>query len=151
MSERYSNQFKSKTKKTGEPQDHALAARIVKAWYRSKVNGCIVEKDWPVYFSKDFMDANKLKYPYHECDLAFFEYINSPTAGQSYAKLHTVVEIDGQRHQSKLVKINDGIVQEYIKVTWPYAKFIRLNKLDVLHENIIERNEYLKKMFDLLG
>jgi hypothetical protein len=136
-------------KKGGEPKNHSLACRLVKAWYRSKVSGCIVEKDWPVYFSRDFIIKEKLRYPYHEYDLAFFEYITGEGKDQSYAKIHTVVEIDGERHVSKLVKINDGVASKYIKETWPHAKFVRLNKLDVLHEDGIERNKYLRKMFGI--
>ena len=142
------HKYKSETFKHGEPSNHALACRMVKAWYRSYVTGCIVEKDWPVYFNKTFMDKEKLDYPYHEYDLAFFEYVDGGPGG-SYSKLHTVVEIDGERHQSKLVKINDGIAQKYIQETYKYAKFIRLNKLDCLVGDVLERNEYFRRMFGL--
>ena len=58
--------------------------------------------------------------------------------------------IDGQRHQSKLVKINDGMAAKYIKETYPWVKFVRLSKLDCIHENVEERIKYFQKMFGLV-
>lgn len=144
MSERYHNQYRSKTVKAGEPPTHSLACRIVKAWYRGYVPGCIIEKDWPVYFSREFMTKEKLDYPYHEYDLAFFEYVDG-NKGESHAELHTVIEVDGERHYSKLVKINDNLAEKWIRERYPKAKFVRLIKSDCLHENIEERSEYFKK------
>ncbi len=95
-------QRKSETFRRGIPNDHNTACKAVIRWYRPLLGtGAMSEENWPQYFSLEFMKQNKLTYPYHEYDVAFFEYIDDEKG--KYAKLHTVVEVDGKRHDTKLV------------------------------------------------
>lgn len=87
-------------------------------------------------FDDTYCHCEKLPKGYlHEYDLGIF-----------FRYLELVIEMDGDhdfkfgdikgkrtRHSKTNQKINDGVAKKYIETRFPYAKFLRLKKEDVLN------------------
>jgi hypothetical protein len=127
---------KSEAIKYGEPNDHKQALENLKAFWKEHSD---LPYTWNYYipFHETFIRKQKLKQSNrtemgHEYDFVVFQ--NKVIEDHQILMEYGFIEIDGEKHDKKNQKINDGVAEDFIHDLYPKAFFIRLNKKEVLGE-----------------
>ena len=140
------SQFRSQTKKKGEPPSHYRAVHFVadflgRYWDRIFLSLPAVYAPYNTVFTERYVTENKLQYRVHSYDLGC-------TIGSQPIAIVEIGDIgDDSKHNPthKQQLINDGIAKKYIEEYFPYCRFYRINKDDAMLEL------HLKKLFFRYG
>lgn len=130
--------FKSKSEapKHGEPDDHIEAREnLIKYWRKHSEHPC--SYNYYIPFDEAFIRKQKLKQGNrtemgHEYDIVLFT--NEDVMDVQIQREYGFIEIDGEKHDKKNQKINDGVAEDFIHDNYPRAFFIRLKKVNLIGE-----------------
>lgn len=132
-------------------KDHVEAVkRVISFWNKFGINIWRPITDLNIRFNDQFVKRHKLKdstreYFGHYSDIAFILERYDHEGGYYKQEIKLIIEVDGERHSSKQVQINDGIFEQYIQETYnDTVKVIRLRKEEVLGQTS-DVEIYLKK------
>lgn len=144
-------QYKSETKRVGEPQDHVLACDMIDLFFTSNldlISGPSIKeryyviRNWKQYFPVWFVSLHKLKYSIHQYDVAIFNAHNDKLeliceVLQTFTIIVTLpngvkVKCTRSKHDHKKQMINDGVSKNWIEIKYPEVKYYTPEKSDCL-------------------
>lgn len=125
--------------KHGEPADHEKAVqRVVRFWQKYGISHWKSIRGLGFQFDDEFIARHKIKqssreFMGHAADIALFIDKYNHTKGYYEQHIKLIIEVDGERHSSKNVQINDGVFEDYIETEYSgTVKVIRLRKDELL-------------------
>lgn len=138
--------------KKGEPADHEKAVqRVIKFWgkYGLSLWRPLTDLEFPYtreFIKRQMMDKDKTKDHFgHTPDITFMTELYNIKTGIYNNVIHLIIEVDGERHDSKTVKKNDGVFKSFIEEKYKgYVTLIRLRKDELLGQTS-DVEQYLKK------
>lgn len=151
-------QSRSEVPKNGEPEDHQLAVTELQKWFfANRHNDTMTIKDFKIRFNREFIEKHKLDYNLHHYDLAVTVYPLKPSDFQTHDYLKAIFEVgqdfddsvtlpDGRilkisksKHSKHQQTINDQISEDYIHENYPNAQYIKIDKSDCFHKEILNK------------
>ena len=135
---------KSEAFKHGEPESHKQALNNLIAFWK-KHSTHPYSYNYFLKYDIRFIKKQKLTSGNrtsdgHEYD--FVAFTNKVIEDHQILMEYGFIEIDGEKHDKKNQKINDGIAEDFIHDLLPNAFFIRLKKSELLGE---DANVYMAK------
>jgi len=108
--------------KKGENLPHKQAIQFVIKWFYDNNPGSKLIADivWRENYSHEFVVNNKMRESgyhnfAHQCDLVFVDFETTEEAKIVKRDPKIFIEIDGERHSSAEVKIQDGLFNKWIE------------------------------------
>jgi len=126
----------------GNPPDHEMGIDNVIGVLKTR-GYTLFARPFKVLFPDDFVRREKLQYYKREYDLATWHWTHANVTGTQDPDY--IVEVDGERHSSKKVKINDGIAAKYVKHYMPRTVFVRIEKHDTAYDRWVLKKLGLPK------
>jgi very-short-patch-repair endonuclease len=134
----------------GEPFSHRLAVtRVIRFWNKYGISTWQVIRGLGFPFNDEFIARQKIRrcnreFMGHAADISMFVDRYNHTKGYYEQHIKLIIEVDGERHSSNTVQINDGIFETFIEEEYSgTVKVIRLRK-DELLGNTKDVEEYLR-------